>query len=77
MTYAQVAAGQRLHIVCEPGEVYRGQVIPAGCLSMPLCGRRAQSYRIVSNVPLANTCRNCLRVYRAHRWGEGGSNGLE
>ena len=74
MTYAQVAAGQRLHIVCEPGEVYRGQVIPEGCLSRPLCGRHAESYRIVVNVPRAKAkvCRNCLRVYRAARRGEGG-----
>lgn len=72
MTYAQVAAGQRLHIVCEAGEVYRGQVIPAGCLSRPLCGRRAEAYRIVTDAPRANVCRHCLRVYRAARRGEGG-----
>jgi len=74
MTYAQVAAGQRLHIVYEAGEVYRGQVIPEGCLSSPLCGRRAESYRIVTDAPRAKAkvCRNCLRVYRAARRGEGG-----
>jgi len=72
VTYAQIAAGQRLHIVCEAGEVYRGQVIPTGCLSRPLCGRPAESYRIVTDAPRANVCRNCLRVYRAARRGEGG-----
>lgn len=66
MRYAQVKGGQRLHLVCEPGEKYRGEIIRAGYVSAPLCGRRVEGgYRMTINVPLANACRNCLRVYRA------------
>ena len=69
MTYAQVASGQRLHLVYEAGEgVSPDRLIPAGRLSAPLCGRSMSgSYRMVIGFPLANACRNCLRVYRARR----------
>jgi hypothetical protein len=68
MRYAQVKGGQRLHMVCEPGEeTPRGDVIRAGYLSNPLCGRAVDSgYRMTINVPLANACKNCRRVYRSH-----------
>lgn len=66
MRYAQVKGGQRLHLACEPGEEYRGEVIRKGYLSHPLCGRPVpDGYRMTINVPLANACRNCLRVVRA------------
>jgi len=66
MRYAQIKAGQRLHIVCEPGEEYRGEIIRAGHVSAPLCRTNhfKGSYRMTINLPLANACRNCLRMVR-------------
>ncbi len=66
MIYAQIAAGQKLHIAYEPGEgPDAAHLVPAGHLGKPLCGRPLDSYRMTINVPLANACRNCLRVYAA------------
>lgn len=66
MRYAQIKNGQKLHLVYEAGE---GEpVIRAGFLSHPLCGRPMRDdifYRMTVNVPLANACRNCQRVYSA------------
>lgn len=71
MRYAQEKAGQRLHLVAEAGEEYRGKIITRGKLSQPLCGRRVQDYRMDINMPLANACKNCLRVFWAHHRGRG------
>ena len=62
--YAQIKAGQRLHIVREPGEEYQGEVVRIGKLSQPLCWRRTNRYRyrMTINVPLANACKNCVRI---------------
>jgi hypothetical protein len=67
MRYAQVKSGQKLHLVCEPGEETPiGQVIRAGYLSHPLCNRPASGgYRMTINVPLGMACKNCTRVYNA------------
>lgn len=65
MRYAQIKAGQKLHFVYEPGEGWGEQIIRADTLSLPLCGRRADHYRMTINVPLAHACQNCQRVYRA------------
>jgi hypothetical protein len=67
MRYAQIQGGQKLHLVYEPGEgVDSKSLIPAGHLGTPLCGRHAgQGYRMTINMPLANACKNCQRVYRA------------
>lgn len=67
MRYAQVKGGQKLHLVYEPGEGPDPRnLIPAGHLSAPLCGRPVESgYRMNINVPLGNACKNCQRVYRA------------
>lgn len=69
MTYAQVCGGQKLHLVAEPGEEFRGQIIRAGFLSLPLCGRRVppNGYRMTINIPLRHACRNCLRIDRSIR----------
>ena len=62
MTYAQFSAGRKLHLVCQPGEEYRGEVVRAGSLSWPLCGLRSRPrYRMTINVPLRNACKNCLK----------------
>jgi hypothetical protein len=61
--YAQVKSGQKLHLVYEPGEGHRNDIVRAGYVSAPLCGRPAPSYRMTINAPLANACKNCLRVY--------------
>lgn len=64
MMYAQIKGGRKLHLVCEPGEEYHGEIIRAGCVSAPLCrtvhfhGR----YRMTINVSLGEACKNCLRV---------------
>lgn len=66
MRWAQVEGGQKLHLVLEPGEQLPGfEMVPAGQVSTPLCGRAAEHYRMTINVPLANACKNCLRVYQA------------
>lgn len=66
MTYAQIAAGQKLHLVYEPGEgPDPTQLVPANQLSKPLCGRAVERYSMTINVTLANACRNCLRVFAA------------
>lgn len=68
MIYAQVERGQRLHLVCEPGEELRGEVIRAGSLSAPLCGRKVHTgYRMTINVTMAKACKNCLRVFNREK----------
>lgn len=68
MIYAQEKSGQKLHLACEAGEEYRGQIIRRGSLSDPLCGRKVEHYRMTINVPLGKACKNCLRVERAGKW---------
>ena len=67
MKYAQYKSGQKLHLVYEPGEGKDdANIIRAGYLSFPLCGRRIEhGYRMTIGVPLAHACQNCQRVYRA------------
>lgn len=67
MIYAQIKGGHKLHLACEPGEEYQGQIIRAGYVSAPLCRTPAfkGSYRMTINVPLANECKNCRRVWKA------------
>lgn len=68
MIYAQIKAGQKLHLVYEPGEGRDDQsIVKAGYLSTPLCGQPMPeaSYRMNINVPLGNACKRCLHVYRA------------
>jgi hypothetical protein len=63
--YAQISSGQKLHLAYEPGEGHR-EIVRAGFLSWPLCGRPMQgNYRMTCNLPLANACKNCQRIYRA------------
>ena len=66
MRYAQVASGQKLHLVYEPGEgLDSANLIPAGHVSAPICGRRFDGhYRMTVNLPLGHFCRNCQRIYR-------------
>jgi hypothetical protein len=67
--YAQVARGQKLHLAYEPGEgIDAHHLIPRGSLGKPLCGRIVPNgYRMTINVPLANACKRCLRVYEARK----------
>lgn len=67
MIYAQISSGQRLHLAYEPGEGKDdANMVRAGYLSGPLCGRRMQgNYRMTCNLPLANACRSCMRVWSA------------
>ena len=65
MTYAQIKAGRKLHLVCEPGEEYRGQVVRKGELSLPLCGIKTSHYRMTINMPLGNACKRCLLVHNS------------
>lgn len=52
-TYAQEKGGQRLHIVFTDG----------GTVGQPLCGKIVSGYRMTINVPCANACKNCLRLW--------------
>ena len=81
MRYAQISKGRRLHLVYEPGEGESAdRLIPAGRLSAPLCRTPAFSgrYRMTINVPLANACRNCRRIYSSRQsWRDEGDEGLQ
>lgn len=68
MRYAQIKSGQKLHLVYEAGEGKdASNLMPAGHISAPLCGEHsfAGGYRMTINVPLANACRRCQRVFNA------------
>jgi len=70
MTYAQIKASQKLHLVYEPGEGRTSQtLVPAGRLGLPLCGCLvpASGYRMTINVPLGHACQRCRRVLRSRR----------
>lgn len=62
MIYAQEKSGQKLHLVCEPGEECRGEIIRKGFVSGPLCGRKVSGYRMTINIPFGHVCLNCMRV---------------
>lgn len=72
MRYAQIRSGQKLHLVYEAGEGKDDtSIVRAGFVSAPLCGKNAaDGYRMTINVPLANACRNCRRVYAARYGGQ-------
>ena len=56
-TYAQEYSGQKLHLVRDYGRGYVG--------ARALCGRTCEGrgeWRMTINVPLANACKNCVRV---------------
>lgn len=65
MIYAQIKAGQKLHIAMQRGEFdQNGRTVLAGELSYPICGqpmKEASSYRMTINVPLGNACKKCLK----------------
>lgn len=67
MMYMQIYAGQKLHLVYEPGEGWdQDSLIPAGHISAPICGRGFRQdggFRMTINVPLANACKRCIRTY--------------
>lgn len=68
MIYAQIKAGQKLHLAYEPGEgADPMELVPAGSLSTPLCGQPMpqDGYRMNINVPLGNACKRCIKVWRA------------
>ena len=62
MRYAQEKTGQKLHLVCEAGEEYKGQIVRKGFVSPPLCGRKITRWRMTINMSLGSACKNCLRV---------------
>jgi len=66
--WAQIKDGNKLHLACEPGEEYYGDIIRAGHLSAPLCHTRAFTghYCMSINVPLGHACQNCVRI--AESW---------
>jgi hypothetical protein len=66
MIYAQITKGRKLHLAFEPGEGRSpDKLIPAGHVGLPLCGQPVpKGYRMTINVPLANACKRCQRVYQ-------------
>ena len=69
MRYAQITAGGKLHLVCEAGEVFNGDVIRKDRVSAPLCGTRhfKGNYRLTINVPMRHACKNCIRAHNKIR----------
>lgn len=68
MIYAQIKSGRKLHLACTPGEEHHGEVVRDGFLSHPICGQpMTGNYRMTCNLPLAHSCKNCQRVYRARQ----------
>lgn len=72
MTYMQIKGGQKLHLVYTAGEgIDERHLIRAGYISHPICGRIPDNekfrsgFKMTINVPLANACKNCLRVHGA------------
>jgi hypothetical protein len=69
MRYMQIKSGQKLHLAYEAGEGKdKGHLIEANHISAPICGRGFDengNFRMTINVPLANSCKNCNRVYSA------------
>jgi len=67
MIYAQISRGRRLHLAYEAGEGRDpSALVPAGQISPPLCGKHIPAgYRMTVNLPLANACKNCQRVWKA------------
>ncbi len=69
MRYMQIESGQKLHLAYEAGEGKdKTHLIEANHISAPICGRgfnKEGNFRMTINVPLANACKNCLRVYNA------------
>jgi hypothetical protein len=65
--YAQIKGGMKLHLACEPGEEYRGEIVRAGYVSAPLCATPAfhGHYRMTINASLGEACKNCRRVARS------------
>ncbi len=74
MRYMQIKRGQKLHLVYEAGEGNdKEHLIAAGSLSAPICGRGFDEnggYRMAINMPLGNTCKNCLRIYNKRQINE-------
>ena len=56
MKYAQIKSGLKLHLVHEYEDDTVGQ---------PICGIKANGFRMSINVPLGNACKRCLRVFNA------------
>lgn len=73
MRYMQIEGGQKLHLVYEAGEGRDAQhLIPANRVSAPICGRgfnKDGGFKMTINVPLANACKRCLKVYNARHGG--------
>lgn len=71
MRYMQIKSGQKLHLVYEAGEGKDDEhLIKKGYISSPICGRGFDingNHRMTINVPLANACKNCLRVDNSRR----------
>lgn len=56
MRYAQIKSGGKLHLILES----------EGYLSNPICGIKAQHYRMTINVPLGHACLRCQTIMQAN-----------
>jgi len=61
MRYAQVHKKQKLHLVYE---------LPNGDVTQPVCGKKADNFRMTINMPLGNACKNCLRRLNSKAYNE-------
>ena len=68
----QIKSGQKLHLVYEPGEGKEiTSMVPVNHISAPICGRGFDengNFRMTINVPLANSCKNCNKVYNTRHF---------
>ena len=67
MSGAQEYGGQRLHLVREVDPTFNGG---REVEDHALCGRsngKRGHWRMTINVPLANACKNCVRVWHSYR----------
>lgn len=63
MIYAQIKRGRKLHLAMQPGDPFKGQLVPAGHISPPICGTPWPGrYRMTINVPLGHACKKCRQA---------------
>ena len=61
MKYAQVKAGNKLHLVYE---------LPTGGITGPVCGIKTNHFRLTVNLPMGMACKNCRHRLNSKAYNE-------